>query len=785
MKESNKIKKSILYNSIGSFTYLFCQWIITFIVVWIAGYETAGILSLAMTVSTTYTVIASFNMRNYQASDIKNKFSEKTYITSRIITCLVALILTIIYSVFKHFKMYQILCIIFYMIFKLSEALVDVIHGSLQKKWRFDVIGLSFFIRGILTLSAFSITLLLSKDILLSIIIMMILTYVFIYFYDIKNYKKEYINLGSTTKKQIVNLLIICIPLVIYGFLFNYVSMFPKVTLEKILGTKMLGYYSTVATPALIIQVACSFIFSPLVSHFAELYDKNKIRELKRIMNKTNLLILIIGLLGIIFSHFFANFFLTLLFGEEIASYTYLFSGVIIVSTIIAIIWFLGTILTVIRDYKTLLLGASISLLTSLTLSKIMISTYGLNGTNYTLILAYAIQTIIYLIKIYKMEKNENKAICYIRSTSIINDSRATKEIESLINDNYEMYIIGWDRDRRINDYNNFKILNKKIKCSFFKFHSTYGESKKNVIGLLLFQIYLFIILIKNNKKYKYIHACDFDCGFISNVIAKICNKKLIYDMYDYYTDSRPMPKKLEKIVNKLENNIINNAEVSIICGEWRKKQIKNSNPKKLVIIHNTPNLETIKYKKMIKSNSNKTKIVYVGILQDYRLIMETVNEIAKNENYELHIGGFGKYEEQIKTQAKLHKNIFYYGSLKYSDVLCLEKDCDILLATYDPNIKNHKYSAPNKVYEAMALGKPIIVCHKTGIDELVVKNKTGFAINYNATDLIQKLNEISKDKKLLKNISLNAKKVYDEKYNWKIMEERLLNIYSVMEDQK
>ena len=136
MKESNKIKKSILYNSIGSFTYLFCQWIITFIVVWIAGYETAGILSLAMTVSTTYTVIASFNMRNYQASDIKNKFSEKTYITSRIITCLIALVLTIIYSLLKQFEIYQLLCIIFYMIFKLSEALVDVIHGSLQKKWR-------------------------------------------------------------------------------------------------------------------------------------------------------------------------------------------------------------------------------------------------------------------------------------------------------------------------------------------------------------------------------------------------------------------------------------------------------------------------------------------------------------------------------------------------------------------------------------------------------------------------------------------------------------------------
>lgn len=407
MKESNKIKKSIIYNSIGSFTYLFCQWIITFIVVWIAGYETAGILSLAMTVSTTYTVIATFNMRNYQASDIKNKFSEKTYITSRIMTCLIALILTIVYSLLKQFKIYQLLCIIFYMIFKLSEALVDVIHGSLQKKWRFDIIGLSFFIRGLLTLISFTITLLLSKNILLSIIIMMISTYIFIYFYDIKNYKKEYKNLGNTNKNNIIKLLIICIPLVIYGFLFNYVSMYPKVTLENLLGTKMLGYYSTVATPALIIQVACSFIFSPLVSHFAELYNKNKIKELKKIMNKTNVIILLIGLLGLLFSHYFANFFLTLLFGKEISKYTYLFSGVIIVSTIIAIIWFLGTILTVIRDYKTLLLGASLSLITSMSLSKTMINKYRLNGINYTLIIAYLIQTIIYLVNIYKLKQRK------------------------------------------------------------------------------------------------------------------------------------------------------------------------------------------------------------------------------------------------------------------------------------------------------------------------------------------------------------------------------------------
>ena len=80
---------------------------------------------------------------------------------------------------------------------------------------------------------------------------------------------------------------------------------------------------------------------------------------------------------------------------------------------------------------------------------------------------------------------------------------------------------------------------------------------------------------------YSCIYACDFDCGFMSFMVSILSNKKMIYDMYDYYTDSRPMGKKMSKVINKLENSVINFADLSIICGEWRKKQIKDANPKK------------------------------------------------------------------------------------------------------------------------------------------------------------------------------------------------------------
>lgn len=378
-----------------------------------------------------------------------------------------------------------------------------------------------------------------------------------------------------------------------------------------------------------------------------------------------------------------------------------------------------------------------------------------------------------------------SKQVIYLRSTSIINDSRASKEINSLINNGYNVFVLGWDRDKTIKDYKKININNNSIKGCFFKFNANYGESIKNILGLILFQIWLFIKLLKNNKRYEIIHACDLDCGFIAFLISRILNKKLVYDMYDYYSDSRPMPKPLEKIINKFENVVINNANVAIICGEWRFEQIKGAKPKKVSVIHNTPDIRNIQNKNIIKSNSSKIKIGYVGILQDHRLLKEIINEIKGKEKYELHIGGFGKHKEFIEHIENKYENIFYYGSLPYNDVLCLEKDCDILFATYDPEIKNHKYSAPNKIYEAMALGKPIIVCKNTGIDKMVSYNEIGLVIKYNAKDFINKLDLLIKNKNDIKIMGNKAKKLYETKYNWISMEKELLNIYNNLGGKK
>ena len=359
----------------------------------------------------------------------------------------------------------------------------------------------------------------------------------------------------------------------------------------------------------------------------------------------------------------------------------------------------------------------------------------------------------------------ERKKIAFLRSTAIFNDSRATKEIESYNKNNNKVLVFGWNRQLENINFRSDKLNEYKL----FELKANYGSGIKNIFKMIRFNFWLKQQLEKNIDKIDIIHACDFDTALIAKYIAKKYNKKLIYDIYDYYADCHNLGM-LRSIVEKKDIKIINFADYVLLCTEKRMEQISKAKPKNVVIIHNSPYYID---KNLKKQNNNKINVGYFGILQDDRLLLEISQEIIKNNNIVLHVGGFGKYENYFEDLSKQYSNVIYYGTLKYEDVLKKEMKCDVLFATYNPNIKNHKYSAPNKVYEAMALNIPIIVCNNTGIDELVIKEKLGEAINYDAKEFITAITRLKNGKEI------TSVEVFKNKYSWQVMEKKLNKIIS------
>ena len=258
---------------------------------------------------------------------------------------------------------------------------------------------------------------------------------------------------------------------------------------------------------------------------------------------------------------------------------------------------------------------------------------------------------------------------------------------------------------------------------------------------------------------------------------------KFIFDIFDFLCGE---PKNLfQKCVKRAQLRIINKADATIICTEDRKKQIRGSYPKWLAVVHNSPASAHLKESAEQTIATNKVKIAYVGILQDYRLLKEIAEAISESENMELHAGGFGKYEAYFTQMAERFDNIHFYGRLTYENTLALENECDIILAVYDPAIENHRFAAPNKFYESLMLGKPVVMVKNTGMSQAVEENDIGVLIDYSKEGFIDGINTLIQRKEEWSAMSERMKKLYGDTYCWDEMERRLLALYRELSNGK
>lgn len=367
--------------------------------------------------------------------------------------------------------------------------------------------------------------------------------------------------------------------------------------------------------------------------------------------------------------------------------------------------------------------------------------------------------------------------VVMIRSNPVRPDSRVEKEAVTLFDAGYNVIILCWDRDENHSPFREtINVAGKEIPIVRLGYKATFGEGMKNIVPYLKFQWSIRKWIKKNIKQIDIVHACDFDTAFSTYRLVSRKGKKFVFDIFDFRGGARVNFK--EKLLARAQYDIINKSDATIICTEERKKQIAGSKPKKLVVIHNTPAPFQLQIDGSYEVDDKIAKVCYVGILQDGRLLREIGQYFRDNKNVELHIAGFGYLQPYFEELAKENSNIMFYGRIAYEKALALEKSCDIMLAIYDPSIENHRFAGPNKFYESLFLGKPVIMVKNTGMSDVVAKNEVGAIIDYSYEGFANGLQSLLKKRDLWPSIGKKMRKIYSNEYSWDEMRIRLLECY-------
>lgn len=276
-------RDSFLWNMIGSMLVAFQSVIMLMILTRVLGLVDAGIFTIAFANANLFLNIGKYGMRNFQVSDVKRQFSFADYKTSRIITVLAMLLVSVGYTLYTAYEnTYSIektQIIIWMCLFKIVDAIEDVYHGYYQQENRLDIASKCLALRMLSTILVFSLGLIFFKNQLIALIISTILTaFLFLIFtkWTIGEFHSPSVKYN---KKNVRLLLKLCFPLFAGAFLSFYIGNAPKYAIDATLSDDLQACYGFIAMPVFVIGLLNSFIFNPMLYKLTRLWNSGKVKK--------------------------------------------------------------------------------------------------------------------------------------------------------------------------------------------------------------------------------------------------------------------------------------------------------------------------------------------------------------------------------------------------------------------------------------------------------------------------------------------------------------------------
>jgi glycosyltransferase involved in cell wall biosynthesis len=377
--------------------------------------------------------------------------------------------------------------------------------------------------------------------------------------------------------------------------------------------------------------------------------------------------------------------------------------------------------------------------------------------------------------------------ITIVRSNSIVYDIRTIKVLGSLYK-RYNLLVLGWDRNgiykfddlkREINWRRDDLITDVKI----LGIRAPLGrESLVSYVPMIfyfpIFWIWVLVNLIKS--KPKVVYAFDLDTILPCYLYKALFGKKLIFDVFDRYAMTL-IPAKfktLHFVVNHIEEFFSARVDVLIsisnkVLDTFRKK------PTRSVIIMNCPKDRDIK--KEESAEHHPLKVVYTGAIWRESRGLENITAVIKDlPDVEFVIAGWYREKDKEFLNRILEiPNIKFKGLVEPDEALALEASSDVMIALYAPELPWNSITLPNKLFEAMMCGVPLI----TNIaSEVVNEVGSGIIVKYNDVEQIKEaILTLRDDVELRRRLGLNGRKAFLEKYSWSKMEEELFKICDIL----
>lgn len=412
-----KKRKSFIWNSIsGMITAGQSAVILIFISYNYTIYE-SGLFTIAYAIANLVYSLGKYGIRNFQVTDVRNKYRFSEYFVARVLTVILTVIFVAIFVILQHsmgkYTLEKSEIVFWFCLWKLIDAFEDVFWGMYQQKGRLDFAAKYYSLR--LMLSTVLICVLLSFKIdFLHVtritVISSIIASITVLYYTFSKMEETITTVRSSYVKKV---LIECFPLCLGTTLAMFVGNIPKYMIDFYQDERSQALFGYIMLPAFMIMLLNGFIYLPMVREFGELYYQGeKDLFLSKVVKQC---FVVVGLTGFVMvvSYFIGIPILNQLYNVDLSTLKHELMILLLGGGLYALVNFLMIPLTTMREQRYMAISFSIVAVLGVIIGKYLTVHYNIMGAvilyiliNAVLFVSFFAAIVIGLLREIKYKKN-------------------------------------------------------------------------------------------------------------------------------------------------------------------------------------------------------------------------------------------------------------------------------------------------------------------------------------------------------------------------------------------
>ena len=333
------------------------------------------------------------------------------------------------------------------------------------------------------------------------------------------------------------------------------------------------------------------------------------------------------------------------------------------------------------------------------------------------------------------------------------------------------------DRNRKISQPLPERICQtRRMKLSFDKGALFYAAFNFRLFWFLAF------------RKADLLVANDLDTLLGNYAASKLKPKcRLVYDSHEYFTEVPELAgrKRVKRTWEGIESWIFPKLKTVYTVNESIAQLYEEKYKKKLYVVRNVSpkwKPEKLLTKKELGIPEDKTIVILQGAgINIHRGAEEAVEAMKHVENAVLIFVGDGDVIPTLKEiviKDNLQEKVLFFGKRPYQEMMQFTHHADLGLTLDKANNINYQFSLPNKVFDYIHAGTPIICTNLVEVSRIVLKHDVGEVIeDFTAAYLAEKINALVKNKDRLNQLKANCQNAAISE-NWEKECEILEDIY-------